>query len=638
MNLVPWLILLPLVAGVAAYALRGAGARAAIVIATGAALSAVSVLLLAQGGLEYSPGPILGVDWGMVVTVADFALLVTFLYFGWKRRSALVLAFSLLQIVPMAWLELIERPHSEVEPVFFADWLSIAMVLIVSVVGSLICVYALRYMVDHEEHGHVTPSRQPRFFLLLLVFLGAMNGLVLANHLLWLYFFWEVTTLCSFLLIAHDGTDEAWANATRALWMNSLGGAAFVGAIVLTHLQGSSFSVQALVRGGEPAGIMLLPLSLLVLAGFTKAAQMPFQGWLLGAMVAPTPVSALLHSSTMVKAGVYLVMRLAPTYEGTPLSTIVAVAGGFTFVATAALAISQTNAKRVLAYSTVSNLGLIIACAGLNTPPALAAAVLLTIFHAISKALLFLSVGTIEHQIWSRQIEDMEGLMDRMPLTASITLVGILTMLLPPFGVLIAKWAAVEAATHLPIVLLLVVLGSALTMVFWTKWMGRLLSGGAYVEGRRSESLSALYAMPLLALVGGAVVLSGLVGVVADRLSGPAVSLYYGSSGLALRGEQLAGPLGAFPTWPLFVAIALTMLAPILLTRVKTREVRPIYACGEQVEVEGRVAFRSVGDAPQELSVGSYYFDTIFGEGRLNRWLMPVAIALLLALLGVVYL
>ncbi|HBQ27231.1 MAG TPA: oxidoreductase, partial [Syntrophomonas sp.] len=178
-------------------------------------------------------------------------------------------------------------------------------------------------------------------------------------------------------------------------------------------------------------------------------------------MVAPTPVSALLHSSTMVKAGVYLVVRMAPAYQGTYLSDLVAVAGAFTFLTASVLAVTQSNAKRVLAYSTIANLGLIIACAGINTPVAISAAIALIIFHAVSKGLLFLSTGVIEHNIGSRDIEDMGGLVDRMPVTTIIVAIGVLSMFLPPFGMLVGKWASLEASTQLPLVALMFVLASA---------------------------------------------------------------------------------------------------------------------------------------------------------------------------------
>ena len=223
-------------------------------------------------------------------------------------------------------------------------------------------------MQNHETHLKLEKSRQHRFFAVMILFLGAMNGLVLSNDLMFFYFFFEVTTLCSFLLIGHDRTETAIKNAVRALWMNSLGGAAFIVALAVIYQPNRHIWICTGSCWSRPANrIYLLSLALLCLAAFTKSAQFPFQSWLLGAMVAPTPVSALLHSSTMVKVGVYLVMRLAPAIGETFLSQCVAFFGAFTFLSAAALAVGQSNGKKVLAYSTISNLGLIFACAGLNS-------------------------------------------------------------------------------------------------------------------------------------------------------------------------------------------------------------------------------------------------------------------------------
>jgi ech hydrogenase subunit A len=633
-------VLLPFIAGLASYIARSNMVRRAIVIVTAITLIIDSVLLLQAGSLEFTPGLVGGMSWGLLITVADFALMLVILYLGVKRRSLLVIGLALAQLLPLAYFEFIMGAHIEVAPAFVVDWLSTTMVLIVSIIGSIVALFAIPYMADHEEHHHISPSRQSRFFAITLLFLGAMNGLVLSNNLFWLFFFWEVTTLCSFLLIGHDGTAEAVGNAFRALWMNLLGGVAFVAAIILLYTQAHTLSVKAIIEGGAASELVLLPMAFLVLAGFTKAAQLPFQGWLLGAMVAPTPVSALLHSSTMVKAGVYLIIRFAPVYRDTYLSDAIAVAGAFTFLAAAVLAISQTNGKRVLAYSTISNLGLIIACAGLNTALALSAAVLLVIFHAVSKGLLFMGAGVIEHGIWSREIEDMEGLLTRMPLTAAVMIMGILSMLLPPFGMLIAKWAAIEASAMMPLAMLLIVGGSAFTVVFWTKWMGRLLSSAPGVRRFQVEPLHPLYSAPLVTLAAGAAILSALVAPVLTRLVTPAVAQYYNAAGFGTTDWQLlTSDVGAFPLWPLFVIIGLAVLLPLLLIRVREEEVKGVYMCGEQLESEPTSQqFRVASDEGQELKIGGYYFDRHFGEGRLNRWVNPIAVVLIVLLLGVAYL
>ena len=215
----------------------------------------------------------------------------------------------------------------------------------------------------------------------------------------------------------------------------------------------------------------------LAFAGITKAAQMPFQTWLLGAMVAPTPTSALLHSSTMVKAGVFLLVKCAPLYAVCPApSVMVMLVGGITFALCSFMAISQSNAKRVLAYSTIANLGLITMCAGVGTPEAVWAAIFLIIFHAIAKSLLFLCVGTAEHHIGSRDIEDMDLLFERMPRLARFMMLGIMCMFIAPFGMLVAKWATLVSFVDMDQVALILILafGSAATFMFWAKWLGKL--------------------------------------------------------------------------------------------------------------------------------------------------------------------
>jgi ech hydrogenase subunit A len=490
-------------------------------------------------------------------------------------------------------------------------------------------------MREHESHLHLAKSRQPQFFGFLLLFLGAMNGLLLANNLLVLYFFWEVTTLCCVLLIGHDKTPEAIANSTRALWMNLLGGVAFVAALVYLGVQGLPVSLTALIEDPSVHSAALIPAALLAVAGFTKAAQMPFQGWLLGAMVAPTPVSALLHSSTMVKAGVYLVLRMTPVLGASAfVADAVAIAGAFTFVVTAMIAVSERNAKKVLAYSTISNLGLIIACAGLNTAMAYSAAVMLIIFHAVSKALLFMGVGTVEQAIKSRMIEDMEGLISKLPVVTAAMVIGILSMLLPPFGVLVAKWAALEASANLPLVMVMFVLGSAFTVAFWTKWVGRLLErtpGSAYES---DGTLPALLRGPIVVLAVAAIGLSLLVSVIIQSGVAPAVSQMYLEAGYTGSVAGIESAVGWFPVLGITIFLFLAVLVPVWLTRGATEDETSVYACGENLVEEGRLEFRSDSDKPTEILVRGYYFDKFFGEQKHLPWATAVGAVLLLVVLG----
>ncbi len=612
--------------------IKNAAARTAIICAVSVTLIASSITVALGGPFIHSAESIGGVQWGLVASVLDYALLAYFLYLGAVRKSPLVILLALAQAVPLVYLETVAKVEPVTGAVFRVDWLVIAMCLVVSIVGSVIVMFAIPYMADHEKHHPELPKRSPRFFMWLVLFLGAMNGLLLSDNLFIVYLFWEITTLCCVQLIRHDETEIAVTNAYRALWMNLIGGTAFAWAIFLLATQGQPLSIMQLIAAPRPTHVaVLLPVALLCLAGFTKAAQLPFQGWLLGAMVAPTPVSSLLHSSTMVKAGVYLLLRFAPVYAGTALSSVVTLIGGFTFAAAAMLAISQTDGKRVLAYSTISNLGLIVTCAGLNTPTAVSVGVMLILFHALSKALLFMTTGTIEVKIDSRIIEDMRGLISYMPFTTTVAIIGMLSMYLPPFGMLLAKWAALEAAASAPEVMVLVVMGSTFTIVFWTKWMGRMLGTRPTAQKPKLESLNILYRLPLGALCCMVIALSLAVTLVISNLVGPAVEAYYAPTQYQIFDLGLESGVGMFPIVVVTTVIGLSVGIPALLLKNRPGEPNTVYLCGEQAADEQTLAFVSADDQPSEVTVGFYYFDKYFGEGTHNRWLNAVAIVLMVA-------
>ena len=411
--------------------------------------------------------------------------------------------------------------------------------------------------------------------------------------------------------------------------------------LAIMSLWNSSLNTISLIdiinSGSVVYPALLLPFALLCLAGFTKAAQVPVQSWLLGAMVAPTPVSALLHSSTMVNAGVYLVLRTAPGFQGTHLSTLIAIYGGAVFLITAILAISQSEGKRVLAYSTIGNLGLIMLCAGINTPLAIAVGIMLLIFHAISKGLLFLCAGTIEHFIWSRNIEDMEGIARKQPLLTGITITAMLSMLVAPFGVLIAKWGAMEAVSAIGVwstlVLILLMMGSGATTVFWAKWIGRFLCQSPVSGRAKREPLIPLYHGILLILLTGAVVFSILISPLYNAVIAPALAEagYNVASAFTTGTWFLKSPIGVFAAWPIFVIIALALLIPALTTRAKPEEDRAAYMCGENVEI-GVDEFVAVADERTQLKTGGFYIESTLGEGNLNRFVVPVGIVFLVIL------
>lgn len=414
----------------------------------------------------------------LIMILIEIAMTIYIISYSLKSRKGLTALLSFISLVLMIWVEMNGQETSfDLEHHLFIDKLSIIMVLIIAIIGGSICVYAISYMKDfHSIHKEVR-DRKNVFFSIMFIFLSAMFGIVLSNDLTWIYFFWEITTLSSFLLIKYTETKEAVNNAFTALYMNLIGGVCFAIAIIYLRVNFNIWDLKGIISlAGENSKALTIPAILIAIACFSKSAQLPFSKWILGAMVAPTPSSALLHSSTMVKAGVYLLIRISPILAGNIAGDLVSFMGGITFVLMSIIAISQNDAKKVLAYSTMANLGLITACAGIGTYESIWSAILLIIFHSVSKSLMFLSVGATEHVIGSRDIEDMHGLIIKLPEMALMMAIGIAGMFLAPFGMLISKWAALKSFidSRNIVIVLLIAYGSAATLFYWTKWLGKI--------------------------------------------------------------------------------------------------------------------------------------------------------------------
>jgi multicomponent K+:H+ antiporter subunit A len=288
-------------------------------------------------------------------------------------------------------------------------------------IGSLVVLYARYYMSPDDP--------VPRFFSFLLAFMGAMSGVVLSGNLVQLVLFWELTSLFSFLLIGYwHHRRDARRGARMALTVTGAGGLCLLaGVLVLGHIVGS-YDLDVVLRAGDVVRahpLYTTALILILLGAFTKSAQFPFQFWLPHAMAAPTPVSAYLHSATMVKAGVFLLARLWPVLAGTDeWFWIVTCSGLITLLIGGFAAIFQNDLKGLLAYSTISHLGLITTLLGMNSPLAAVAAVFHIINHATFKASLFMAVGIVDHEAGTRDMRRLSGLARYMPVTATLTVVA----------------------------------------------------------------------------------------------------------------------------------------------------------------------------------------------------------------------
>jgi multicomponent K+:H+ antiporter subunit A len=305
------------------------------------------------------------------------------------------------------------------------DGFAWVMASLVTGIGVLVVLYARYYLSSADS--------VPRFYSLLLAFMGAMLGIVLSGNLIMLVFFWELTSLFSFLLIGYwHQSAQARDGARMALIVTSAGGLClFAGVLILGHIVGS-YNLDRVLKSGEAirAHSLYTPALILILIGaLTKSAQFPFQFWLPHAMAAPTPVSAYLHSATMVKAGVFLLVRLWPALGGTnEWLWLVASAGLITFILGAFTALFQQDLKGLLAYSTISHLGLITLLIGLDTPLGQVAAIFHIVNHATFKASLFMAAGIIDHETGTRDIRRLSGLWKFMPITATLAMVAAAAM------------------------------------------------------------------------------------------------------------------------------------------------------------------------------------------------------------------
>ena len=320
----------------------------------------------------------------------------------------------------IAWM-----PTLGLNLVLTMDGLAWVFAGLVTGIGLLVVLYARYYMSPEDP--------VPRFFAFLLAFMGSMTGMVLSGNLIQLAFFWELTSLFSFLLIGYwHHTPAARDGARMALTVTATGGLALLaGVLVLGHIVGS-YDLDLVLASGDRirAHPLYLPALILVLLGaLTKSAQFPFHFWLPHAMAAPTPVSAYLHSATLVKAGVFLLARLWPVLAGTEAwFWIVGTAGLITLLLGAYVAIFQHDIKGLLAYSTISHLGLITLLLGLNSELALIAAIFHTMNHATFKASLFMAAGIIDHETGTRDIRRLSGLNRFMPFTARLAMVAAAAM------------------------------------------------------------------------------------------------------------------------------------------------------------------------------------------------------------------
>ncbi len=566
------LVFLPAITGFLVLFGRAVIVQYLVVIVAFFLLSSLSVGLV--GNLESMVSWTFSSTLAGLLIAADVLLLLFFLVEGVRYKNMKVWALALVQLLLYGYLEFNLTPEQHPDILF--DGIATFMFLIINIVGGVIVIYAISYMQEED----VSAFKRRLFVTYLLLFMTVMNMLVVANSLLLFFFLFEMTTLASYLLIRFRADEQSTHNALRALWMNQIGGIVILlGSVVAVEAFGTAY-INALVSAqGE---YLLLAVGLLSMAAFVKGAAMPFDSWLLGAMVAPTPVSAMLHSATMVKIAPFIILKFIAVIAGTPLGMLISFIGAGVFVMASFLALAKTHFKEILGLSTIAMLGLMMSLIAVGNVAAIHVGMLLMGFHALSKALLFLLAGNLERVYHCKDIESMKGLVHRAPVSVALVIFGFMTMILPPFGVLIGKLMALQviaqsmkAMPWLIVVLISIVVGGVLLTLLYFKIVSALLSKPSDTERPQKEHTPNSMLWPVY-LLSGIILLASL---------------------------SLFNTVSADLRWSVVALAAFFVMVPLFYRYVSTFDRVKPYHCGERATFDSALFYFSM---PERIRVFLY--------------------------------
>lgn len=542
-----------------------------------------------------------------------FFPLTLFTYFLYHAGS--IISGNVLQF-EYSWI-----PSFGVNLSFYIDALSVLFLLLITGIGTLVFAYTSSYMQgDKKLH---------RFYAYLSMFMGAMIGLVSADNLITLFVFWELTSISSFLLIGYKNKDAASRkSALTALAVTGLGGLFLLGFAVYSGMLYETLSIQQILNSErELAGSTSMILMLMLFAAsFSKSAQFPFHFWLPGAMKAPTPVSTYLHSATMVKAGIYLLLRFNPIFDSFDLwHWALLIIGGITMLYAAIQTLFHVDMKSILAYSTISALGIIVFLIGIGNTYALSAAIAFILAHALYKATLFMLTGIIDLQTGTRNVEQIRGLGKVMPV---IMVIGLLAALsnagAPPFFGFIAKDIIYEGSLHsenMQILLIVMAISTNVLLIYAGFVVGVkpfLGSMGDWLKDTKAPKFS-LWWPPML---------TALLGIILGVLPFLVKGLHKESSEIVVRDE-----VSAIQLWHgfnmVFYLSLLTLTLGVLL-----------YLIWQPKEKKKRLLDRWSSFSPKALFEKLYvhfskfalFLTKTFQNGYLRNYVVMIILALIIAM------
>jgi multicomponent Na+:H+ antiporter subunit A len=481
-------------------------------------------------------------------------------------------------IVSYDWI-----PALGIEIGFFLDGLSLFFALLITGFGFFIFLYASAYLAGHRYFD--------RFYIYLYLFMSSMLGLVLSGNLMSMFVFWELTSLSSYMLIGfYNESETSRKNALQAMLVTVFGGLAMLAGIILAGMISGSYRFTELLADNQllkEHPWYLAALILILVGAFTKSAQFPFHFWLPNAMAAPAPVSAYLHSTTMVKAGIYLLARINPIFGGTPeWMYILATVGGITMFTGAFFAIQYTDLKKILAYTTISALGIMVFLIGMGTTLAIQAAMVFLLAHALYKGTLFLVTGNIDHETGTRDVTALSGLARKLPYTAFAAVLASMSMagVLPFFG-FISKEFFYEAAIEFSAGNLLIMAAVFITGVIFTALAIEI--GYRIFFGPLKETPKKSHEAPFLMYIGPVFIAS--LGLIGGLFAEPLIQPILVSTATAVLNLEHVLQLMLWHGFTVVLLLsALTLLSGMLVYRERGRirswcgHLQPFYRFGPE--------------------------------------------------------
>lgn len=512
-------------------------------------------------------------------------------------------------------------PSLGVDFSFYLDGLSLMFLLLITGIGTLVYAYTAKYMQGDPKIN--------RFYAYLTLFMGAMIGLVSSDNLITLFVFWELTSISSFLLIGYKNSDAvARKSALIALSVTGIGGLFLLAFAVFAGVHFGSYSIQDILMESSSLGYWptIMLMLLLFIAAFTKSAQFPFHFWLPGAMKAPTPVSTYLHSATMVKAGIYLLLRFNPMFDDLELwHTVLLVFGGFTMLYAAFQTLFHVDMKSILAYSTISALGIIVFLIGIGGKYALGAAVVFILAHALYKATLFMLTGIVDHQTHTRNILMLGGLGKIMP---AVMTIGVLAALsnagVPLFMGFLAKDMVYESTLHHPNWAVVLTGLAILTNVFLI-YAGFAVGLRPFI-GKKPDEFEGVQ-KPAFSLWWPAA-LTAILGLVLGVLPFLAKDLFEAAS-LSIGATEVV-PL---KIWHGFNLVLLLSLGTLALGIVLFKLWKPTEAKVALFEGLNRISPKGIFQQSFDLfAKGAYKWTRLAQNGFLRNYVLVVVLALIIAM------